>query len=308
MKRLRRRVCAHDVHAWARDFLGALDRVRPPRAAGQEPAALPIDAALARVRAARDVRLLLDYDGTLVPLVRDPEQASPDRDLLSLLAALASRGIGVDIVSGRQRETLERWLGDLPIALWAEHGYWHRPRGSRQWHAATTIASDWKSRILPILEQFTASTPGAHIEVKTACLAWHYRGAPRDFGLRQAHELRMLLGDTLSNQPLEVLEGKKVIEVRLRGVSKAAVAHRVLGEVGPDTAIMAFGDDRTDEDLFNALPSSAVTVAVGEFPRRATCRVEDTRPARLLLESIVKSRQAAFTHEGQRYSHVLETL
>jgi trehalose-6-phosphatase len=52
----------------------------------------------------------------------------------------------------------------------------------------------------------------------------------------QSHELRVWLGDALNNQPLEVLEGKRVIEVRVRGVSKALVAHRVQTELVGESA------------------------------------------------------------------------
>jgi trehalose 6-phosphate synthase/phosphatase len=86
---------------------------------------------------------------------------------------------------------------------------------SAGWQAAGNLPSDLIAALVPILEQFVASTPGSVLERKTALLAWHYRAAQRDVGARQAHELRMLLGDVLSNQPFEVLEGKKVVEVRL---------------------------------------------------------------------------------------------
>jgi trehalose-phosphatase len=103
--------------------------------------------------------------------------------------------------------------------------------------------------------------------MKSAAIAWHYRGAQREFGARQAHELRMLLGDALSNQPLEVLEGKKVIEVRFRGISKAVVAHEDPTERARRITV-AFGDDRTDEDLFRALPDTSITVAGELFTGR----------------------------------------
>jgi trehalose 6-phosphate synthase/phosphatase len=139
------------------------------------------------------------------------------------------------------------------------------------------------TRVSKILDEFTARTPGSMIECKSASIAWHYRGAQREFGARQAHELRMLLGDALSNQPLEVLEGKKVIEVRLRGVSKAVVAENVERTSMPGTAVIAIGDDRTDEDLFRALPASSVTVAVGRGSTCARFDVEDYRAVRSLL-------------------------
>ena len=80
---------------------------------------------------------LLDYDGTLVPLARSPELAAPDDELLTLLEQLTDvPRIQLDIVSGRSHETLERWFGDLPITLWAEHGFWHRRSTGEVWEAA----------------------------------------------------------------------------------------------------------------------------------------------------------------------------
>jgi trehalose 6-phosphate synthase/phosphatase len=143
------------------------------------------------------------------------------------------------------------------------------------------------ARVRPILEQFTEGTPGARIETKSVSLAWHYRGAPPDFGARQAHDLRMLLGNALSNQPLEVLEGKKVIEVRPRGVSKAVVAHRLGGAAAGAETILAIGDDRTDEELFRALPPSSITIAVGDHPTCARFRLEDVRAVREALRSLL---------------------
>ena len=144
----------------------------------------------------------------------------------------------------------------------------------------------WADRILPTLQQFTDATPGSALEMKSASIAWHFRGVHREFGLRQAHELRMLLGDALSNQPLEVLEGNKVIEIRLRGISKAVVAQRQ--EAGTARIAVAFGDDRTDADLFNALPSGSVTIAVGDTLRVGRFRVASFRDVRRLLRTLIE--------------------
>jgi trehalose 6-phosphate synthase/phosphatase len=289
MRMLRRRVLEHDVHAWAAEFNEQLGVLRPfkHQAAAVRPDS-SLSSALADAQRTMKLRLLLDYDGTLVPLARSPELAAPDEELLLLLERLAaSPGIQIDVVSGRSHETLHQWFGDLPVSLWAEHGFWHRSRPNAVWQAAVTVARDWLARVRPILEQFTASTPGSQVEVKSASIAWHYRCAPREFGARQAHELRMLLGDVLSNQPLEVREGKKVIEVRLRGISKGLVAERVEAEREPDTVIVAIGDDRTDEDLFRALPPSSLTVAVGRPWTAARFRLDDHRAVRRILRSLL---------------------
>lgn len=289
MRALRRRVCEHDAFAWADAFVQRLHDLRPAETSvvcRAPQRSLPT--LVAEARRTRTIRLLLDYDGTLVPLARSPDLAIPDDELLVLLERLASlQGIQLDIVSGRTREPLKRWFGHLPISLWAEHGFWRHRNESDGWQPAIPPDPDWLARVRPILDQFAASTPGAHVEVKTASLAWHYRASPRDFGLRQAHELRLLLGDLLSNQPLEVLEGKKVIEVRVRGVSKGIVVRRIQAEARDDAVLVAIGDDRTDDELFRALPADAISVGVGRSSMAARCRLDDHRAVRRLLSSLI---------------------
>jgi trehalose 6-phosphate synthase/phosphatase len=270
--------------------MAALQREEPAAAVPGSARPLPsLGTALTDLRGRGRLRMLLDYDGTLVPLTRSPELAAPDAELLSLLQRLsADDAITLEVISGRPRETLEAWFGHLRVLLWAEHGFWRRSAGAGVWHPAADVEPGWFERIHPILQQFTASTPGSHIETKTASIAWHYRGAHREFGARQAHELRMLLGDALSNQPLEVLEGKKVIEVRFRGITKEIVA-RGGEEIGGPVTTVAFGDDRTDEDLFRALPPDAITVAVGQRLAGAKYLIEDHRAVRLALRSLLST-------------------
>jgi trehalose 6-phosphate synthase/phosphatase len=286
MEALRQRVCDHDIHGWSRRFIAALNAVRRARSAI---AVRPEDGLAGvlggRPRSAR-LRLLLDYDGTLVPFAASPELARPDEALIRLLTRLAAAPrVNLDIVSGRTQQTLEAWLGDLPVALWAEHGFWHRPSRESPWSAHSKVGLEWIARIRPIFDQFSAATPGSSVEVKGASLAWHYRRADPSFGARQAHELRMLLGDALSNQPVEVLEGNMVIEARLRGVSKATVAQHLQSE-GDVTAI-GIGDDRTDDELFRALPPSCIAIAVGSRPSGARFRLNDWQEVRRFLETIL---------------------
>jgi trehalose 6-phosphate synthase/phosphatase len=290
MARLRAQVMANDVDHWVSSFLQRLSS-----SAGSTTASAPHDpdrmaSIVERASEADRVYVLLDYDGTLVPIADSPEQALPDAALLELLADLCHcPGVEVHIVSGRPRDFLEEWFGELPIDLWAEHGFWHRTVAARTWQAAGQHAPGLLDRVLPILQQFAANTPGARVEMKTVSLAWHYRQADPEFGDRQAHELRMLLGDVLSNQPLEVVAGNKVVEVRFRGFSKAVVALRTLFQ--PDAIIVAFGDDRSDEDLFRAVPPGAITVGVGRSAPPAAFCVPGTDDVRALLRSITLTRR-----------------
>jgi trehalose 6-phosphate synthase/phosphatase len=249
------------------------------------------DTIIAALRDADSLTILLDYDGTLVPIAMAPEMAAPDPPLLSLLLALASDPhTRLHIVSGRPRGTLEAWFGHLPASLWAEHGFWHRPGPRDPWEQAAPISAELLSTVHPVLEDFTARTPGSHIETKSASVAWHYRGADPEQGSRRAAELLVRLHEVVRSQPLAVLEGKKVIEVRPRGISKGLVAARIVPGGPGVNGILAIGDDHTDEDMFEALPPSSATVAVGSRPSCAMFRVADDSAVRELLHLLVAQR------------------
>jgi trehalose 6-phosphate synthase/phosphatase len=135
MRSLRHRIAARDVHHWAQSFVDALEAAAPVATSQVVLSSMDdLEALAARMRSADHLLLLLDYDGTLVPFARSPELAAPDGELRDLLAALAAKpGARVHVVSGRRRDTLERWLGDLPLGLHAEHGYWSRAARGEPW-------------------------------------------------------------------------------------------------------------------------------------------------------------------------------
>jgi trehalose 6-phosphate synthase/phosphatase len=165
------------------------------------------------------------------------------------------------IVSGRSRRDLEEWFGRLPVALVAEHGIWMHPRGG-EWRVFKNMTAEWKERVRPILQLYVDRLPGAMLEEKDFSLAWHYRRADPEQARVRAQELLDTLADYTRNIDLQVLEGRKVIEVRPSGINKGAAAQEWLKDRAPDF-ILGIGDDWTDEDLFRALPPEAFTVRVG---------------------------------------------
>jgi trehalose 6-phosphate synthase/phosphatase len=285
MRALRERVKSHDVHWWVRSFLDTLEATPtpPPRGAAQS-----ARDALAQVREASELVLLLDYDGTLVGFTQRPEQAAPDAELLALLQRLSERPhTRVHIVSGRSREVLEAWVGALPIGLHAEHGLWSRPAPGQSWKGLDDVPTEWKNTVRPILEAFAARVPGALVEEKSASLAWHYRQVEPVLGTRLARELCQHLGEVFAQGPLEVLPGDKVVEVRARGVNKGRVVGQVLEGRPPGTRVVAIGDDRTDEDLFAALPEDGIAIHAGGKDSRAGYRVKGPAEVRAFLAELL---------------------
>lgn len=245
-----------------------------------------VEAAIERAARARHLALLLDYDGTLVPFAPSPDLAAPDGALLDLVRRLAARPrTEVHLVSGRTRESLERFAGALPVGLHAEHGLWSR-RPGEGWVLAAHPDVSWREPALAVLRDLAARTPGALVEVKTAGLAWHHRAADPALGAARAEELALRLAALLSGAPAEILHGDSVIEVRPEGITKGRIAAQVLGPAPPGTLALAMGDDRTDEDLFAALPEDAISVHVGPSPSRARVRLVDVAAARELLGRI----------------------
>ncbi|MDZ7848298.1 MAG: trehalose-phosphatase [Owenweeksia sp.] len=126
--------------------------------------------------------LFLDYDGTLVNFNDNPEKAQPDQELLQLLERLAAdKANEVVVISGRGKESLQKWLGFLPIHLICEHGVFRRKRDS-QWEANSQIDTSWKEEIRHNLEIYVNRTPGSFIEEKKYSLAWHYRRVEAGLG------------------------------------------------------------------------------------------------------------------------------
>ena len=263
-KLMQERLRRYNVVRWADDFVQALLSTQKTEAA-RRARALTGKALATLVQQYRSTprrTLLLDYDGTLVPFAAEPKLAQPDGELLDLLTALGSDPANeVIVVSGRQRHTLENWFGRLPISLIAEHGVWLRNKNS-DWRMLKTMTNDWKERVRPILQLFMDRLPGALLEEKEFSLAWHYRRAdPEQASLRAKELLDDLTGYT-RNIDVQVFEGNKVVEVRNSGISKGIAALEWLSGRTPKF-ILCIGDDWTDEDMFRALPPTAISVRVG---------------------------------------------
>jgi trehalose 6-phosphate synthase/phosphatase len=260
---------------------------------------------LDRLRAAPQRVLMLDYDGTLVPLVQRPEMAAPDAELLELLRQLASQpGTSVHVVSGRPREVLEAWLGQLPIGLHAEHGLWSRLTPREPWRRLEGISTTWMNQVRPVLDDFVARTPSSFTEQKSASLTWHYRQAGPE-GELQANELRRYLANLLADEgladTLEVMPGNKVIEIRPHGMHKGRVVGTVLSATPGHPLAAAFGDDRTDEDLFASLPAGALAVHIGPTPSQAPVRLPSSEDLRALLWTLASAerRKPAGQHKAK---------
>ncbi len=211
--------------------------------------------------------ILLDYDGTLVPFRKRPEDANPDEEILKLLETLATDPKNeVVLTSGRDRDTMEKWFGG-GIDCIAEHGALIKEKG-KEWEVIASSEEEWKKEIRPILEMHVDKTHGSFIEEKEFSIAWHYRNVNPELGHKRAKELVDNLEIAIDSLNLQVLKENMLIEVQDASVNKGKAALYWTAKKEWDF-ILAIGDDRTDEDTFSVLPETAYSVKVGPNPSQA---------------------------------------
>jgi trehalose 6-phosphate synthase/phosphatase len=296
---MRSRLRRYDVVRWGREQFArvgevrrAVDEMRARLLGGDDRTKI-----LAAWRAARRRLLLLDYDGTLVPLARDPASAAPDEELLGLLDRLAADPANeVVVVSGRDWTTLEAWFGQRAIALVSEHGVRIRERG-RPWRHTAVISTRGKQRVRDVMQVFADRLPGSFLEEKESSVAWHYRGADPVLGPARANELAEALRNLTSAADLQVLRGKKVVEVKPSGANKGTATLRWLSH-HKGGFMLAAGDDLTDEALFAVLPPSAFSIRVGPGESRARFNLEGPEQFRALLADLADASGPRGAREG----------
>lgn len=227
---------------------------------------------------AKERVLLLDHDGTLVP--QSSITSKPGEGVLRVLRSLTSDPANdVYIISGRARKELEEWFASVPrLGLAAEHGFYLRRPDATEWSVLDPdLSTGWKDIVLPILQLYTESTDGSSIEAKESALVWHYRDADPDFGSWQAKELLDHLEGVLANEPVEVVPGQTIVEVKPQGVSKGRTAERILAETPEAGFVLCIGNDRSDEDMFYYVPvrEGSFACTVGQKPSKAPFYVND---------------------------------
>ncbi|MEO8285364.1 MAG: bifunctional alpha,alpha-trehalose-phosphate synthase (UDP-forming)/trehalose-phosphatase [Chloroflexota bacterium] len=289
-KTMQNRLRRYDVVSWTEDFIRELDRAYINRT--RLKARLinsEVEAQIISDYIASERRLiLLDYDGTLMPFSKDPRQVSPNDTVLTTLRCLGEDPANeVVVISGRDRQTLDAWLGHLHIGLIAEHGVWVRPYGE-DWNLIQPISNSWKPSIRPILEMYADRLPGAFVEEKDYSLVWHYRAADPELGILRSQELLDYLVNFTANIDVQVLQGNKVIEIKTGGINKGTSSLYWWDRINPDFAL-AIGDDWTDEYLFMALPKQAYTIRVGLTQSNARHNLRDHTAVLKLLADLYRS-------------------
>lgn len=237
---------------------------------------------------ARTPRLLVasDYDGTMAPIVADPEKAYPHAESVRALRALASlAGTTAAVISGRALKDLAA-LSRLPaeVQLVGSHG---SEFDIGFIHAIDSDAKRLLREITEELQLISALHPGTSVETKPASVALHVRNADPEEG---AKALAAVHADAGQRIGVEVTEGKSVVELAVVATDKGYALDLIRHQEGA-TAAVFLGDDVTDEKAFRRLQGPDIGVKVGPGDSLAEFRVSSTEDVATALAFLLEERR-----------------
>ncbi|HEU4860464.1 MAG TPA: bifunctional alpha,alpha-trehalose-phosphate synthase (UDP-forming)/trehalose-phosphatase [Chitinophagaceae bacterium] len=260
------RIKQYDIFTWADDFLAQLKNIKKKQQEFQVKFMDDVSrmTMLEHYRKARTRLFLLDYDGTLVNYFPSPLNARPGHALLELLGDIASQSQNdLFIISGRDRNILEKWFGQLPLNIIAEHGASLKLCGT-EWRDLLIEKRDWKADIKKIMDSYVKRCANTSLEEKRFSILWHFRNANAQQAKLRASELIMELNQFGHNLGLQVILGNKIVEVKNKEISKEQTVRNILSKWQYDF-ILAAGDDVNDEEVFRVLAGNenAFTFKIG---------------------------------------------
>ncbi|KHD89035.1 MAG: hypothetical protein OM95_06185 [Bdellovibrio sp. ArHS] len=235
----------------------------------------------------KKMKVVLDYDGTVVALAKRPELATLLEETKHLLLSLHEK-MEVFVISGRSKEFLESQFDDMPIGLAAEHGAFYKFPGEKWQSRIASEIQAWYPQIEKVMNDYTDRVPLSWVERKRASLVWHFRQSPADFANFQAKKLHDELQIGMANEPVSIAMGSHIVEAKATECNKGHFLRWLiqLGNTNLDS-IICIGDDRTDEDMFRALGEKGFPIKVGAGVTEARYRLRNQKEVIDFLHELV---------------------
>ncbi|XP_075496411.1 putative trehalose-phosphate phosphatase 2 isoform X1 [Primulina tabacum] len=263
----------------------------------------------------KQIVLFLDYDGTLSPIVNDPNHAFMTDRMRSAVREVA-RHFPTAIISGRSREKVYDFVKLDEVYYAGSHGMdiVGPPTNTKSYDDKYQIntlnekgneftiyqpAKEYLPSIKKMLKELkrrTCDVPGAFVEDNRFCISVHYRHVlDEDYGM-----LEEIIQDVLSEYPcFHLTRGKKVVEIRpsIKWNKGDALVYLLdtLGFVDSTNVLPIYiGDDRTDEDAFKVLRSreEGFPIIVSSVPRQTSASYSLLDPSEVLSFLIHLARWA----------------
>lgn len=307
MRALREVVRENDVTNWSANFLNSLSAIADQHGAhgdsGEgEGEPLPttvyipseVETQIRRLATAPSLVVATDFDGTISPFVAKPAQARMLKRARQALDVLADApGVTVALFSGRSMNSLKQVgaFSDQWVVS-GSHGAEFSAAGTDDAEvdllagSLTAAESAKLHRLERRLQRVFGREPGVRLEYKPFGVVVHTRQVTDP---ERAEELLDAAAALAGELGVELRRGKQVREFTVRPSSKAQALNR-LRESLPDSPVVYFGDDVTDEDVFEVLGPNDVGIKVGEGATAADERISDPQTAAAVLALLAELR------------------
>lgn len=241
----------------------------------------------------KKVALFFDYDGTLTPIVKQPEDAVLSENMKEALRALTLH-FPVAVVSGRDLRDVQQLVQLDNVYYAGSHGY--HIEGPNGLYMENEKASD----LLPLLDEIEKhlrktlekDIKGCKIDRKKFAIAVHYRNVD----VPEIEKLKSMVEDLANkNRKLKLGTGKKILELKPAiKWDKGKAVYWLMDKLNLDiqkTLPIYLGDDITDEDAFRAIIDDGVGILVGEHNQTtmASYRLEDQEEVRLFIQHLINN-------------------
>lgn len=212
----------------------------------------------------RKPALFLDYDGTLSPIVDNPQNAILPEETKAILKEL-SAFVPVIILSGRDRQDVAQKVGLERLVYGGSHGYDIAgvPLGDKQYQGSEKVFPALSEAEQHLREQFKG-IKGVEVERKRYAIAVHYRNVPED----KIQIIKDVVGQEVDRQEmLKKAGGKKILELKPAvdwHKGKALLWLLDSMNLQSEQYLPIFiGDDITDEDALVAIAGKGIGIIVG---------------------------------------------
>jgi len=264
----------------------------------KHPSALGEFEALAAAASGKQIVMFLDYDGTLSPIVEDPDRAVMTDEMRDAVRAVAEH-FPTAIVSGRGRDKVFNFVRLAELYYAGSHGMDiqgptadsnHHLAPNKEEEQTRSVLCQPASDFLPMIEEVhdllvakMVSIPGAKVENNKFCLSVHFRCVDEKKWGALAEQVRSVLREY---PRLRLTQGRKVLEIRpVIKWDKGRALEFLLGALGfadrADVFPIYIGDDRTDEDAFKVLRNrgQGAGILVTKFPKETLASFSLREPA-----------------------------
>ncbi|KAJ6791706.1 putative trehalose-phosphate phosphatase 6 [Iris pallida] len=280
---------ADEVDAWTR----------------KHPSALEMFDEIVRAWKGKQIVMFMDYDGTLSPIVDEPDKAYMSEAMRAAVKGVASY-FPTAIVSGRCRDKVYNFVQLAELYYAGSHGMdikgptnaWKQHKAINKTKAkANSVLFQPASEFLPMIDEVykaliekTKAIEGSKVENNKFCVSVHFRRVEEKKWSALAEQVRSVMKDF---PKLRLTQGRKVLEVRPTiKWDKGKALEFLLESLGfancNDILPVYIGDDRTDEDAFKVLRErgQGLGILVSEYPKEtnASYSLREPKEARTVMQ------------------------